>query len=158
MTFEPGNEGRLGRDGVERRERLLAELRPVVARRGRRRRVLAVGAASVLAMAAGVGIAQLWSSGQVVTPREQVAVVPQVGATEASTPRPKAPQEAPTAVEYVVTSAGIAERVDTRTLPVEAASDEDLMAALREAGQDPGLVRVDGRVVVAGDLGRKAAP
>jgi hypothetical protein len=57
-------------------------------------------------------------------------------------------------VQLVTTVSGLADRVGTLTRGASAATDEDLMSALRATGQDPGLVRVDGRLVIAGDFGR----
>jgi hypothetical protein len=53
-------------------------------------------------------------------------------------------------LELVTTVAGLTERISHTPTAVDSASDEELMAALRATGQDPGIVRVDGRVVNVG--------
>lgn len=151
-------EPRLGREAVERRESLLRELRPIVERRGRRRVAVRLGmtaAATVLVGALGF-IA--WPAGK---RPEQVAVAehePKAAPT-IHTPEPQPVVQAEPApmvkIERVRTEPDIVSRLSVRSpVKVQRVGDEDLLAALREAGQEPGLVRIDGRVVVAGNYGR----
>jgi|GEM_PF-5053890 len=62
------------------------------------------------------------------------------------------PAEPSLRIEVVTTVPGIAQRLSRVGQGVRAASDEELIAALRASGQDPGIVRVDGQVVNVGGV------
>ncbi|HYE62251.1 MAG TPA: hypothetical protein VD997_09660 [Phycisphaerales bacterium] len=165
MTFEPTDQGRLGRDAVDRRERLLQELRPVVVRRGVRRRLTAAGGLLVIALATGAAAWTLATSHPApLTPSTEHAMASyrdastHTPAQQPTTTHSAQRQEPTVALELVPTSKGIAHRVETRTTGAPTATDDDLLEALLASGQDAAIVRVDGRVVVAGDLARKPAP
>jgi hypothetical protein len=148
--------------GVARREGLLRELRPVVVQRGRRRGVIAAAStAAGLLLIAAAGVAGVERMQRTASAPEVVLETPTV---------PQAPAEAQPSlaaapslgshtapvIEVVRTRPGLAVAVSVSPSGsrVPRVSDDVLLAALREAGQEPGLVRVDGRVVVAGDFGR----
>jgi hypothetical protein len=143
---------RMGNRGVERREELLGELRPIVQRRGRRRRVARAIALPAIAAAVGVAVWAVWP-GAVAAPTREV-----LAGADANAPRPEVPtntlrEPEVTKVEVISTISGIAQRLSRLSEPVQAATDEDLMAALRASGREPGIVRIDGQIVPVGGLG-----
>jgi hypothetical protein len=150
---EPKN--RLGSRGVERREELLGQLRPIVRRRGWRRvgvRVVTVGIVAAVFVGA---VAVMLKPSSTSVPGPPAFATADAPAQPTTLLVPARPAEPSVKVEVVATVPGLTERLSRVSQSVHAASDEDLMAALRASGQDPGIVRVDGRVVSVGGVWAK---
>lgn len=117
----------------------LPALRRAVERRGRRTRVVRVGVASFAGALAVLLAAGAWWA----------------GSRGAPAPRRAAPVPPPRALEFVEmigTDAGITARVAVGgPVAAEAISDEELRAALAQAGLPDGLVRVGSRVRLSGE-------
>jgi hypothetical protein len=133
---------------TQRVERDLAVLRGAVVWRARRRMVARLG------LAAAPVVALVWGVAVVVSgPRDVEA--PPVAATFVPA---AAPVENAVLVTMVSTDARVAERAAMAPARVDRIGDEELRAALREAGVDSGLVRVGERVMIAGDLVQRTGP
>ncbi len=153
---------RLSREASARREELLGQLKPVVRGRPRRRVAAKAMAAAVLLCGLGVaivgGLPAAPATVRVAETPAQVHHTPQVQ-RRVEKPRVAVAASAgmtadtAAAVMYVQTDPSISRSLAVRTTSTEMIGDAELLAALHAAGQaQPGLVRVAGRVVVAGNF------
>ena len=147
----------LSERGVARREDGLEALKGVVQRRGRRR--VAVRAAGALFVLVAVGFTAMTMS------RGGASPVVKKEIAHGHALSPEAPATSPTveAEVRVATLAGISlVKTDPMAVREYAASpgrvarldDAGLQAALREAGEPAGIVRIGKRVMVEGELGK----
>jgi hypothetical protein len=146
----------LSERGVARREEGLEALKGVVRRRGRRR--VMVRAAGALVLVVGAGFTAMMMSRGGVSPvvKKEFAHGPAISPEAALTSPTVAPEVRsatlagislvktdPMAVREYSASPGRVARLD----------DAGLQAALREAGEPAGIVRIGKRVMVEGRLG-----
>lgn len=155
-TPEQWPEEKISAEAARRRDEVLPTLQPIVAGRPRRRRAFQVIAVLALS-AASMGI---WEGSQ----RGVAAVKPEAPRVAAQlelpstppTPTPLTPARAAVRAEslvtYVDTTPDLAASVSVATQAAERIDDAQLLAALEAAGQPPSLMRLEGRVVVAGSF------
>lgn len=131
---------RLSEQDIARRDRLLADLRSSLARRTRRRRVIHTSALACF-IAGALGAALL-------LPRSTQTASP------SPDPSPVAAHPAPSGlrIQHVRTDPTLADRLATSTPrhSIDIVDDQALADALRRAGS-PGIIRVQGRVLLTSD-------
>lgn len=145
----------LGREATTRREALLQELRPIVQRRATRRTMRRL--ALCLPLIAATALTITLTTTRPPTPH------PILTQTHPTLPPPSPAHTAPPTVAVasprstltvITTKPGLAAAMSTRPRATPTIDDAALITALREAGHDTGLVRIDGRVVIAGNTER----
>ncbi len=152
--FEP-----LSPSARDAREAMLEPLRARLAARRRRRLAVRAGAACVLTIAALVGLRLLTTPTPSVTPSHETAhQTPPAPPVAPSAPRLTTEQPKKFAITIINTDPTVLDRLSAK-LPalsiVKSLTDDELLDALQAAGT-PGLIKINGKVVLSRDLFKPA--
>ena len=139
----------------EARDAMLEPLRTRVVARRRRRLAVRAGSACVLTIAGLVGVRLLTTPTPTVTPTretvQQTPPAPPIPPTAANTP---IEQPKKFAITIITTDPTVLERLSAKppaTPLITSLTDDELLDALEAAGT-PGLIKINGKVVLSRDL------